>query len=258
MNKSILLPKVRTLKHQMVTAKKRRDETVSEYVHRMYSIKTQLVECDEVYADDLDVINWILCGLDHKVWNGINELVASTPGASTSIATLLPLLTNKEAAMDISRERFGGNTHENEKKRGYGVFHGNAHRGRGRGGSYSSRGNGRPSYNNGGREEKKCFVCGSVDHFIAACPYKERQTAPPSPKHRDGNSNRGRGGYSHRGGHNHRGGYQNHHMQSHRDGDHRREDRQPPPPSPKRVRYNEAPAPPSAMKHQHNQSRWRE
>jgi hypothetical protein len=241
MNRAQMLPKVRKLKQELVNLKKKSSESITDYVNRAYHIKVQLMECDEVYNDDLDVINWIICGLDHKVWVGVADLVANVEHASTDIAVLLPLLTNKEAAMEISRERFGPAPTDDKKKSRYGVF--NAHRGKG---SYSFKGRGRVQYDS--RGERRCFECNSPDHLVHECPYRERQHAPSSPHHRGGKGGSNRGGYSQRGAY--------HNMQAARVS--RPDDRQPPPP-PKRVRYADSPAPASAsasaMKHQ---SKWRD
>jgi hypothetical protein len=244
-----LRPKIMKLKHEMITLRKLASETVTEFVNRSYSLRTQLLECDEVYPNDSDIINWIICGLDRKIWGNLNELVDSKPDAGTDISVLLPLLANREAAMEISKERFGpaaAPSNQEKKKSQYGVFGSYAHRGRG---SYSSRGRGRGPH--GGRgahtsyHEKRCYECDSPDHLVNSCPYRERQPAPPSPAYRGGRSNRGG-----RGGNTQRGGHTNMHVHAPRE-----DDRRQPPPPPKRVRYEEAPAPASAMKHQ---GRWRE
>lgn len=201
--------------------------------------KIGLVEAGEVFADDTDVINWIMCGLDHKIWGGVHDLIMHTPGASSDIAVLLPLLTNKEAALAISTERFANPNFNKDdktekKKSQYGMFGGVSNRGRG---SYSSRGRGRGTQP--GRGVKKCFNCGSTEHLIAACTeprnpaFQPPPPPPPSASRGGSQSNRGgRGGNSNRGGH-------MHHARA-------------PSPPPKRTRFEDAPAhPPSALK-------WRE
>ena len=187
MNQAQLQPRVKQLKHEMVTAKKKSSETMTEYVNRVYHIKTQLVECGEVYQNDLDVINWIVCGLDAKLYTGVHNLVATKERADTDITILMPLLTNLEAAMEISKQRFGQPSAEKVK---YGVFSGKSQqvgsRGRGRSRS-SSRGRspsrddpkqregGKSPYrgSSSGSRGRRCWECNSPDHLINACPYKK-------------------------------------------------------------------------------------
>jgi hypothetical protein len=242
-------------------------ETILEYVNRALSYKMALEDAGVEYDDDSVVITHIMSGLNQKVWGMVNDLINHTTDADKKISVLLPILTNKEADLALSQEKFG--QPRDQQKPRYAMFGSQANRGRG---SYSYRGRGRGTQHGrggsyGGRGNsytKRCYICNSPDHLIADCPqHPDNKPAPPAPsaaQHLGSSSYRGgRSGHNnHRGGrnggHSHRGGHTM--MHSHAQRERERS------PSPKRTRFAEHPAhqppPPPKSAMRQNYHNWRE